>query len=162
MSIFTKFISVFLLMILGTVSSAQDKSFSLEDVSFFTGHWIGEAFGGTVEEVWTEPSGNAIMGMFRLQKNNMDALYEFLLIEKTNTGVQIRFKHIKPNYIEMEKEPIVLNLIDADKTYAHFESDDQCLAVKYNKTQLNILEIEVASTKNGITKVTPIKMNRKK
>lgn len=161
MKILIKLFSVFALLQLCTISHAQEKTFSLEDVSFLSGHWIGEAFGGIVEEIWSEPSANAMMGMFRIQKNNSDILFEFLLIEKTDTGVQLRFKHIKPNYIEMEENPIVLNLIEAHTNYVHLESQDQSLIAKYNLVRENTLDIEIISTRDGKMNVTPIRMKKK-
>jgi hypothetical protein len=161
MNLYRFSLTILLLTSLPSVVTAQEKSFTLGDVSFLAGHWIGEAFGGIAEEIWSEPSSSAMMGMFRLQQNNSDRLYEFLLIEKTGDGIQMRFKHIKPNYIEMEDKPIILNLIDVNTSFAHFETEDQSLIIKYNLTSDDILEIELTSTKEGRTNITPITMTKK-
>lgn len=161
MNLYRFSLAILLLTSLLSFATAQEKSFTLNDVSFLAGHWIGEAFGGVVEEIWSEPSSNAMMGMFRLQYDDIDRLYEFLMIEKYGSGVRMSFKHIKPDYIEMEEKPITLNLVDANTSYAFFETDDQSLIIKYNLTSDDILEIELTSTKEGKTKITPITMKRK-
>lgn len=140
---------------------AQDKTFMLDDLKFLSGHWTGEAFGGTVEEIWSEPSLNAMMGMFRLKYNNADKLYEFLLIENSESGITMKFKHIKSGYMEMEDEPIFLRLIQLKDNFAEFAADDKSLIIKYSLVNINNLEIELTSIKAHKTEVTPINMKRK-
>jgi hypothetical protein len=141
--------------------SAQKNTYSLADLSFLSGQWRGEAFGGTVEEVWSEPSTNAMMGMFRLQFDGIDKLYEFLLIEKTDEDIQMRFKHIRRGYKEMEDEPIILVLKNVSESFAEFASEDSLLIIKYNLVSADSLVVELTSIKQGYAEVTPITMNRK-
>lgn len=140
---------------------AQENTYSLSELSFLSGHWTGEAFGGTVEEVWSEPSANAMMGMFRLQFDEIDKLYEFLLIEKTDEGIQMRFKHIRRGYKEMEDEPIILALKNTSEFFAEFAADDNSLIIKYNLVSADSILVELTSIKQGNTEVTPITMKRK-
>lgn len=140
---------------------AQDKSFVLDNLKFITGHWTGEAFGGTVEEIWSEPSLNAMMGMFRLQFDGVDKLYEFLIIEKTDDGISMRFKHIRRGYNEIENEPIILNLKNVSDSLAEFASDDSSLIIKYNLVSADSLVVELKSSREGKTEITPINMKRK-
>lgn len=139
---------------------AQDKNFLLEDLKWLSGHWKGEAFGGTVEEIWSGPSDNAMMGMFRLQYDAADKLYEFLLIEKSDTGVSMSFKHIKSGYKEMEDKPLILKLVKLTHNFAEFVAGDQSLLISYRLSNEDSLEIILSSTKASKKKITPITMKR--
>ena len=143
------------------VVTAQGNSYSLSELSFLSGHWTGEAFGGTVEEVWSEPSANAMMGMFRLQFDGIDKLYEFLLIEKNDENIVMRFKHIRRGYKEMEDEPIILVLKKVSESFAEFAAADSSLIIKYNLMSSDSIVVELTSIKQGYAEVTPITMIRK-
>lgn len=41
---------------------------TIDQVAWIQGSWQGEAFGGTVEEVWNSPSAGSMMGMFKSKK----------------------------------------------------------------------------------------------
>jgi hypothetical protein len=42
---------------------------TIADVAWLAGSWEGEGLGGTVDEVWSEPGGGAMVGYFRLVKD---------------------------------------------------------------------------------------------
>jgi hypothetical protein len=102
-----------------------------------------------------------MMGMFRLQFDGIDKLYEFLLIEKTDEDIEMRFKHIRRGYKEMEDEPIILVLKNVSESFAEFASEDSLLIIKYNLVSADSLVVELTSIKQGYAEVTPITMNRK-
>lgn len=154
------FIIFFSIFLFTYVIHSQEKSFSLNELKWLSGHWKGEAFGGAAEEIWSKPSSNSMMGMFRLQYDNVDRLYEFLLIEQSGSGISMKFKHIKPGYDEIEDEPILLFLKNLNSAFAHFENDDKSLIIKYNLLTEDSVKIELTSTKNGKTEVTPILMKK--
>ena len=53
------------LIFLAVPLAAEEKpKATLADMSWLTGHWTGTALGGFVEEIWSEPRGGAMMGMF--------------------------------------------------------------------------------------------------
>ena len=39
---------------------------TMADVEWIQGHWTGEALGGQVEEIWSPPLGDSMMGSFKL------------------------------------------------------------------------------------------------
>jgi hypothetical protein len=161
MPIYKLFLLSLFLIYFDPAVTAQENAYSLSELSFLSGHWTGEAFGGTVEEVWSEPSANAMMGMFRLQFDEIDKLYEFLLIEETDEGIQMRFKHIRRGYKEMEDEPIILALKNVSGSFAEFAADDNSLIIKYNLVSADSILVELTSTKQGYAEVTQITMKRK-
>lgn len=65
----------------------------IEDVAWIKGHWKGEAFGGNAEEIWSEPAGGAIMGMFRLTSDGKTSFYELMVIREVNNSLILQLKH---------------------------------------------------------------------
>lgn len=74
----------------GEISSPRA---SLDEVSWISGHWHGEAFGGIVEEVWTEPLGPSMMGSFKLVANDKVVFYEILIIKEIEESLILQLKH---------------------------------------------------------------------
>jgi hypothetical protein len=65
----------------------------ISDVSWIAGHWLGEAFGGVTEEVWTAPLGESMMGSFKLVVNDQVQFYEICTISEENETLVFRLKH---------------------------------------------------------------------
>jgi hypothetical protein len=63
------------------------------DMAWLAGHWVGEALGGTVEEIWSPPRGGAMMGVFRLVKDGETAFYELMTIVPDEGSLVLRLKH---------------------------------------------------------------------
>jgi len=72
-------------------------SAQLQDMAWLAGHWVGEALGGTVEEIWSPPRGGAMMGMFRLVKDGETAFYELMTILPEDGSLLLRLKHFNAN-----------------------------------------------------------------
>lgn len=51
------------------------------DLKWMSGVWSGDVWGGRMEEHWTVPSGNTLMGFNRMVKDGVTAHREFLSIE---------------------------------------------------------------------------------
>ena len=84
----------------------------LEDLAWIAGHWQGELGESVIEEVWAEPAGGTMMGMFRLVKGTKTAFYEFMAIEQTPDGLQLRLRHFHPGLLAWEEKdtPMVFRL----------------------------------------------------
>ncbi len=66
---------------------------TLQNISWISGNWIGEALGGICEENWSKPIGNSMMFNFKLVKNGKVVFYELgHIIEKDNT-LLLQLKH---------------------------------------------------------------------
>jgi len=66
---------------------------TLADVKWVSGHWTGEAFGGTAEEVWTPPIGNSMMCVFKLVVKGEVQFYEICTISEEDETLILRLKH---------------------------------------------------------------------
>lgn len=66
---------------------------SLENISWISGNWKGEAFGGLTEENWSEPSGGSMMASFKLINNGKVSFYEIEIIREVNNTLILQLKH---------------------------------------------------------------------
>ena len=76
----------------------------VEDMAWMTGHWMGEALGGTAEEIWSPPRGGAMMGMFRLVKDGRTAFYELMTIVPEDGSLVLRLKHFNADLTGWEEK----------------------------------------------------------
>ncbi|AUP81692.1 DUF6265 family protein [Flavivirga eckloniae] len=65
----------------------------LENISWISGNWKGEAFGGQVEENWSKPSGDSMMATFKLVKDNKTSFYEIEIIREVENTLILQLKH---------------------------------------------------------------------
>lgn len=67
---------------------------TLADFAWLAGHWKGTGFGGAqVEEIWTAPDGASMCGMFRMTRDGLAQVYEFVLLVPVGDSVEMRLKH---------------------------------------------------------------------
>ena len=66
---------------------------NLSDVDWIQGHWKGEALGGQVEEIWSPPLGESMMGSFKLVQNGKVKFYEIITISEMEQTLIMRLKH---------------------------------------------------------------------
>lgn len=76
---------------------------TIADAAWLTGRWVGEGFGGQLEEVWSPPVGRQMIGHFRMVQDGQPAFYELLLIEEHEGGLRYRVKHFNPDYVGWEE-----------------------------------------------------------
>jgi hypothetical protein len=79
---------------------------TLSDLGWLAGTWRGVVDGDTVEEIWGEPLGPTIAGVFRWLKEGELYLYEILAIEADERGPVLRIRHFTPGLgiVESEKD----------------------------------------------------------
>jgi hypothetical protein len=63
-------------------AAGQTAKPTLADLSWMAGSWSGTARGIEMEEHWTAPKGNSMIGMHRDVAKGRTALFEFLRIEQ--------------------------------------------------------------------------------
>ena len=74
-------------------SLANSPKATLADVAWISGSWKGSAFGGTVEEHWSAPSGDSMMATFKLLNNGKVAFYEIEIIREVHASLILQLKH---------------------------------------------------------------------
>jgi len=110
---------------------------SLEDVSWISGHWQGEAFGGIAEEIWSEPMGGSMMFVFRLVKDDQVSFYEVGHIQEIGNSIILQLKHFDKGLKgwEEKNETVDFRLVKLEKNKAYFEG---FTIEKVSEDQMNV------------------------
>ena len=76
---------------------------SISDVAWLTGRWSGEGLGATAEESWLPPTGDSMVGVFRLAGDDGVAFYEIVVIREAHGSLVLRLKHFEPDLTGWEE-----------------------------------------------------------
>lgn len=143
---------LFFILLTGFVGLSNDPnkdSFDIKELAWLQGRWVGDGFGGTVEEIWSPPSDNGVMmGVFRHHNANGELVfYEFMVLDETG----MRFKHFSPDLIGWETKDkfVTFEMIDFSANKLVVE------ALLYERKSENELQI-TAEFKNDEGKSTEI------
>ncbi|MDY7092813.1 MAG: DUF6265 family protein [Acidobacteriota bacterium] len=99
-------------------AAARGDSLSVEDFSWFAGHWVGEKNGERVEESWLEPAAGTMVGIFRWMKPDAVRVYELLALEPTDSGVVLRLRHFGAGLVAWEDKEGTLTFDLAEESNA--------------------------------------------
>jgi len=96
---------------------------NLKSISWISGHWKGEAFGGITEEVWTPPTGGSMMCVFKLIVENQVEFYEIVTITEINESLLLQLKHFdrKLHGWEEKDETVDFNLVKVTTDKVFFD-----------------------------------------
>ena len=125
---------------------------TLENIRWIAGNWKGEAFGGTTEENWSEPSGGSMMATFKLVADGKVQFYEIETITEENNSLILRLKHFHSNLKgwETKDETVDFPLIRITKNKAIFEG------MTFERIDENNMVVYVAiGQKDGSTTTVP-------
>lgn len=110
---------------------------NLSDVSWIQGHWIGEAFGGEVEEIWSPPLGDSMMFSFKLVVDDKVSFYELGGIRQVNNTLMFQLKHFNNDFKgwEEKNETVDAKLVKIEKNRIYFNN---FTFEKVNENRMNI------------------------
>ena len=77
---------------------------TLADMSWLAGSWTGEGLGGISEEMWSKPSGGAMVGTYRLIKEGKPVFYEMCWLVEHEGTILLRLKHFNPDLTGWEEK----------------------------------------------------------
>jgi uncharacterized protein DUF6265 len=77
---------------------------TLADMRWLAGHWVGEAFGGKTEELWSAPAGPNMAGMYRLVKGDKTIFYELMTVVEDAGSLVFRLKHFNADLTGWEEK----------------------------------------------------------
>jgi hypothetical protein len=102
--------------------AANSPPATLAEVEWLVGSWVGEAFGGTVEEVWNSPSAGSMVGMFKTMKDGKVGLYELELIVEEEGSLTLKVKHFGPDFHAWEEKEdyVSFPLVKIEDNAIHF------------------------------------------
>lgn len=122
---------------------------ALDDLKFIVGTWRGEKDGGLVEEVWSRPHGNAMMGMFRwLNAEGRSRMYELLTISREDDETFLRLRHFTPKMIAWEEKdtPVELKLSESSDlrvVFVNVSESDRMERIVFHQPEAGKLTIDV-------------------
>jgi len=128
----------------------------LENITWISGTWHGEAFGGITEEIWSKPSGGSMMASFKLIKDDKVAFYEIEIIREIENSLVLQLKHFNNDLKgwETKDETIDFPLKEITSNKVVFEG------MIFKKISDNEMNVYVDIEQNGKTET--IKFNYKK
>ncbi|AUC82793.1 DUF6265 family protein [Lacinutrix sp. Bg11-31] len=129
---------------------------NLNQVSWIEGRWLGEAFGGITEEIWSPPLGDSMMFSFKLVSEGKVVFYEFGGIRQVDDTLIFQLKHFENDFKGWEEkdETIDAKLVKIEDNRAYF---DGFTFEKISDSEINIyVEMEEKS------KTEELKFNYKK
>ncbi|SFU29412.1 hypothetical protein SAMN05216480_101475 [Pustulibacterium marinum] len=96
---------------------------SLSQISWLSGYWEGEAFGGQCEEIWSNPLGDSMMFVFKLSVNGKTKFYESGGIRQVGETLILQLKHFDAQFHgwEAKDETVDFNLIKITPNKIYFD-----------------------------------------
>lgn len=109
---------------------------TLSEVSWNSGHWKGEAFGGVTEKIWGPPSGKSMLFSFKSVIDGDLVFYEVGGIREMSQSLTFQLKHFGKNFKgwEEKEETNDTSLIKIEGNRAYF---DKFTFEKVNDNELN-------------------------
>lgn len=136
--------------------SLQESAPGIAIAARLAGTWretrAGRAGDSLVEEIWSAPSGNNVVGAFRwLGPEGTAYLYELLTISAEPDGIFLRLRHFDPRLVakEARDEPQTLRLERSTPELLRFAAHAHCdelESVTYDRSEEDVLAIEVVFT----------------
>lgn len=95
----------------------------ISQMEWMTGHWKGEAFGGSTEEIWGPPAAGSMMFVFRLIVDNEINFYEIGQVRELDNSLVFELKHFGADLKGWEEKDEVkqFKFIKADTDRMYFE-----------------------------------------
>jgi len=107
------------------------------DLAWLAGEWSGRFGDDAVEEYWSSPSHETIVGCFRWFSGSVCRFYEIIAIERWEEGVVMLIKHFDPGLVGWEEREtaMVFDLVRLDAGEAVFlkRGSDPPLWLVYRK-----------------------------
>ena len=100
-----------------------DTSLAVSQLEFIKGHWRGTGLGGTVEEFWTDSSGDHMIGLFKFINQDKLSFSELESISKHEDGIIfLKVKHFNPDFIGWEEKDkyVQFSMVTVNETGAYF------------------------------------------
>lgn len=95
---------------------------SIDDLAWLTGRWLGEGFGGILEETWNPPLGGTMVATFRLVSEGKPNFYEICLISPEGKSLTYKVKHFNPDMTGWEEkaEYVTFPLVKIEPNKVYF------------------------------------------
>ncbi len=105
---------------------ASSAPVTIDRLAALTGTWQGLVGDSFVEEIWSSPQGNTIMGCFRwCDAERNPTMFEMLAIRAEPDGIRLRLRHYSPTLVGKEEKdaPITMRLASAEGSVFLFKAE---------------------------------------
>lgn len=133
------------------VKAVQDgPAESLTQLAFLKGAWAGDMHGDPVEESWSGPGGDSIMGMFRWNSDGKTTMYELLSIKDEGGTAVLRLRHFGNDFTPWKGEcegVAALKATEVKPNLVVFTNDSGVgglAACRYECPSPNLLKVKVS------------------
>lgn len=143
-------------MTIALAQNTDSPAATLDQVSWIQGHYIGEAFGGQTEEIWSPPSGDSMMFVFKLTVDEKTVFYEVGGIRQIDDTLLMQLKHFGNDFKGWEEkdDTVDFKLVKIEKDIVYFDG------MTFEKVNDNEINIYVVISENG--KDEEVKFNFKR
>lgn len=102
------------------------SEFDIKDLAWMEGRWVCRQKGDLLEETWSAPNGDCMMGMFRWMKGDKVWMYELMTIIADGDEIVFRLKHFDRKMVGWEEkdESITARLTEVSDKRAVFSGAD--------------------------------------
>lgn len=102
--------------------AANDDAPRIADFAFMAGCWIAEKDGDKMQECWTAPEGNCLIGGFRWLKDGKLWMSEHITIIDEGDAIMFRLRHFSDKSAAWEEkdQPIAGKLVSLEGKKATF------------------------------------------
>ena len=153
------------MLVLAIPAAAKEPIVALDQLAWISGHWEGDMGGALSEELWSAPSGDTMMGMWRLVKDGKVRLYEFLVVEQEASGPVLKFKHFNRGLVGWEEkdQALVLPLVKLTQAEAVFDNGNAAkpLRLIYRRPAAGELVVVLERMEEGKLASTEFRYRRK-
>lgn len=92
----------FLLLLVSPALGGEPGATRVSSLAWLAGSWRGVADSTRLEEHWSAPAGDCMMGMFRAVRAGHVRAYQFMSLEQDPEGVLLRVKRFDPGLVGKE------------------------------------------------------------
>lgn len=143
-----------------STDAGREHAAALKSLAFMQGVWEGKTSSGAyVEEAWSSPQGDSLVGYCRFIKESRTTFYELLAVVKLADSTVLRMKHLNADFVPWsdKDEAGDLKLISSSDSEATFDNGNKNHHVKvvYKKTGAKSLHVDVEDTTDGKTNSFP-------
>ncbi len=92
------------------------------ELAWLAGYWQGEGLGGSLEEIWSRPVGDRMLGIFALRKEGELAFSEAMELVEEGGSVVLKVKHFTPEFVGWEEKDkyVTFPLVRLGENEAYF------------------------------------------
>lgn len=113
----------YLILIICLISIPVHSQELINKLDWLEGSWVTEKWGGVMEEYWSAPSGNTIIGMYRFTVNDTVNFTEHFMIIEEEGNLILKLKHFDKNFHGWEEKNkyVEFPFIEMKNNYVKFD-----------------------------------------